>query len=331
MSSRWGRPAGTATAVFASALVWPLSARAEGSSIRLEYDAPESCPSRDAFVAALRARARPFELAVAAPEAMTYRVTLRSGDGSTGRVASRESSGAPIVQELHGAGCGEVSDALALVVALAIDGRTADASAVTAAPPRRALASSPASAPVEVAADPPVGLGAHVSRWTISSTVGVGVNGPFVGPEAFVEMSRVRAAGDHGISFLLDARLGASFGWSAAGDSFGDVAQFTRASALLDVCPLRVATGRLAASACARGEAGAISGSGGSIQSMRPSVAGGALVVAQWTLWRPVFVQLGAGAVVPFLHDRFLLDGIAVYTVSPVDALGSLAVGARFR
>jgi hypothetical protein len=76
---------------------------------------------------------------------------------------------------------------------------------------------------------------------------------------------------------------------------------------------------------------GALTASGGSQQRPRPSPAGGTLVVAHWTFWGPVFVQLDGGAVFPFLHDRFRLDGFVVYTVSPVDALGSVSVGARFR
>jgi hypothetical protein len=327
MSIRWGHVAGPATVVFASALVWrPSSGQTNGAPIRLEYDAARSCPSRDTFVGALRARTGGFELTLADPRATTYRVTLRSGDESTGRVESRDASGAPIVQELHGTTCGEVADALALVVALELDARAADA-----AVPPSSLASSPASAPRELPSDRPVGLTPRTSRWAISSTVGFGVTGPFVGPEAFLETALVPAAGDHGFSVLFEARLGASFTWSRIGDSFGDVAQFARTSALLDLCPLRLASGRLVASACARGEAGTLAASGGSLQTTRPSFAGGALVVAHWTLWDPVFVQLEGGAVVPFAHDRFLLDGFVVYPVSPVDALGTVAVGARFR
>jgi len=237
------------------------------------------------------------------------------------------------VQELHGTTCGEVADALALVLALAIDARANDASALTAAPPPPPpLTPSPAGAPPELPSDRLVGRTSRASRWAISSTLGVGVTGPFVGPEAFLEMSLVPATGDRGFSLLPGARLGASLTWSRAGDSFGDVAQFTRVSAILDLCPLRLAWGRLVASACARGEAGALTASGGSLQtSPRPSLAGGALVVAHWTLWDRAFVQLEGGAVLPFPQDRFLLDGFAVYTVSPVEALGSVAVGARFR
>jgi hypothetical protein len=333
MSIRWGHVAGATTAVLASTLVWrPSSAQTNGTPIRLEYDAAESCPNRDTFVAGLRARTDRFELTLADLQATTYRVTLRSGDEPRGRVESRDPSGAPIVQELHGATCGEVADALALVVALAIDAQAAFASPpTTAPPPPPPLARSPPSARPELPSNRPAGFTSRASRWAISSTVGVGITGPFVGPEAFVEGSLIPAAGDRGLSLLLDARIGASFAWSRAGNSFGDVAKLTRASALLDLCPLRLASGRFAASGCARGEAGALTGSGGSLQTTRPSLAAGAIIVAHWTFWDPVFVQLKGGAVVPFLRDRFLLDGIVVYTVSPVDALGSIALGARFR
>jgi hypothetical protein len=338
-SPPWARLAVTAAPLFASvSLSTPSSAQTTQTPIRLEYDAAASCPDRDTFVADLRARTDRFVLTLADPQAATYRVTLRSADESIGRVESREPSGAPIVQELHGATCGEVADALALVVALAIDPRAAGASAPTAVPPPPAplaspslAPSSPAPAPRELPSDRPAGLTSPASRWAISSTVGFGVSGPFLGPEAFLEAALVPAAADHGVSLLLDARVGGSFTWSSAGDSFGDVAQFTRPSGLLDLCPVRLASGRFAASACARGEAGALTASGGSPQRTRPFGAGGALLVARWALLDRVFVQLVGGAVAPFVHDRFILDGFAVYTVSPVEAQGSLAVGARFR
>jgi hypothetical protein len=84
------------------------------------------------------------------------------------------------------------------------------------------------------------------------------------------------------------------------------------------------------ASACAHGETGALQVSGGSLPATRPSFAAGALVDARWTFRDPVFVQLEAGAVAPFARDRFILDGTAVYSVSPVNALGGIAIGVRF-
>jgi hypothetical protein len=319
--------------VLASAFVWrPSSAQLNETPIRLEYDAAEGCPSRETFVAGLRARTGHFELTLAGPQATTYRVTLRAGDESRGRVESRDASGAELVQELHGGTCGEVADALALVLALALDARATELSALLVAPPPPpSRTSSPAAAPPELPSDRPLGRTSRASRWAISSTLGVDVTGPFVGPEALLEGALIPPTADRGLAFLLDARVGASFAWSRFGDSFGDVAQLTRASALLDLCPLRLASGRLVASACARGEAGALTASGGSVQKTRPWLAGGALVVAHWTFGDRVFVQLEGGAVVPFQRDRFLLDGFAVYAVSPVDVLGTVAVGTHFR
>jgi len=332
MSIRWGYLVSAATAVFASALVGrSSSAQTNGTPIRLEYDAAESCPGPDAFVSRLRTRTGHFELAAVEPQATTYRVTLRSGGESTGRVERREPSGEPIVQELHGRTCDEVADALALVIALAIDARTVDANPRTAGPSPPPTVPSPAPTHREVPSYRAAGPMFAASTSAISSTVGVGVSGPFVGPEAFLEAVLAPATGNRGISLVLDARLGASFNWSMARDSFGDVAQFTRVSAVLDLCPLRLVSGRLVASACARGEAGALRASGGSLDTSRPALAAGALVVARWTLWNPVFVQLEGGVVVPFVRDRFLLDGIVVYAVSRADALGAVAVGARFR
>ena len=335
---RWGRAAGAAAVVLACVLASrPSAAQTNGTSIRLEYDAAEGCPGRDAFVARLRARTAHFEITLTDPLATTYRITLRSGDESRGQVESREPSGAPIVQALHGPTCDEVADALALVLALALDtraedARAADASALTAAPlPSPPVARVPASAPRERAPDQPVDFRSRPPRWAISSTAGVGVTGPFFGPEAFLEASLVPASGDRSLSLLLDARLGASYRWSRAGNAFGDVAHLTRTSALLDLCPLRLASGRFEASACARGEAGALAGSGGSLDRTRSYLAVGALVVAHWTLWDRVFAQVEGGAVAPLVRDRFLLDGIVVYAVSPVDALGSVSAGVRFR
>jgi hypothetical protein len=169
----------------------PSAAQANRTRIRVAYDAAEGCPSREMFVARLSARTQHFELAPADPRATTYRITLRSGDGAKGRVESEDSSGAIVVEELPGETCAEVADALALVVALAIDARAPDANIPATAPPDPPV---PPPAPPAPSSDRPASRPSVAPRWAVSSTVGALAEGPFLGPEAFLELALVPAA-----------------------------------------------------------------------------------------------------------------------------------------
>src|SRR5690242_4147414 len=94
-------------------------------AIHLEYSVPAGCPDQAAFVAAIEARAA---VVVGDDGARTFAVTIADApDGGpvTGSVVITAGDATPTTRELAGATCAETVDALALVVALAIEEQAA--------------------------------------------------------------------------------------------------------------------------------------------------------------------------------------------------------------
>jgi hypothetical protein len=263
--------------------------------------------------------------------ATAYRVTLRKGDPVIGIVEVREPSGDLAVREVHGASCDEVAGALELVVAMDFEAHRAVADAVaspTAGTAAHGASLSPVAPDKDIAEQRASGRSRTPGR-RFSVTAGVGASGAFVGPQLAVDGEVVPAGGEQGVSFRLDARLGASLAWASVDNRLGDAAQFRRASGFLDLCVVRLAWGSLSAAACVRAEGGALHGSG-SQQTTRPWWAAGALGTARWRLGSRAFVQAEAGAAAPLVHDRFLLDGDVVYAVPAVAVIGGAALGTHF-
>lgn len=96
------------------------SSAARAASARLSYSAPEGCPGEAAFVSALAARGASLERAV---EAKLFEVRIeRVAGGFSGRFQVGEGSQASGARRVHGSSCAEVSDALAVVAAIALEG-----------------------------------------------------------------------------------------------------------------------------------------------------------------------------------------------------------------
>jgi hypothetical protein len=93
---------------------------AEAASARLSYSAPEGCPAEAAFVSALQARGASLEHA---GEAKFFEVRIERGAGGfSGSFQVGEGSEASGARLVHGSTCAEVSDALAVVAAIALEG-----------------------------------------------------------------------------------------------------------------------------------------------------------------------------------------------------------------
>jgi len=87
----------------------------------LRYEAPEVCPSRSAFLAAVRARGA--SIGDSAPEQpkRTMVVSIQSTEGGyEGTFQIRSPEGVSGRREVHGSTCGEVVNALAVVTAIAL-------------------------------------------------------------------------------------------------------------------------------------------------------------------------------------------------------------------
>jgi hypothetical protein len=117
-------------AASASGLAW---AEGVGEPIYLDYHSPEGCPDETAFVARIRERTTAARFVERGEAARTFVVSLKTGSPASGSVAVIEGEQGEGARRLEADSCEHLADALALIVALALDPHALAAPA--AAPP----------------------------------------------------------------------------------------------------------------------------------------------------------------------------------------------------
>ena len=91
-------------------------------SVRLEYEAPDECPSLSEFIRAIESRGGSLET-TSAPlvPARAFAVSIRKGEhGFSAALRVEQRDGSSGVREVRGEDCGEVVDGLAVVAAIAL-------------------------------------------------------------------------------------------------------------------------------------------------------------------------------------------------------------------
>lgn len=132
--------------LLASFLPAPAPALAEVERVRVEYSAPARCPDEAAFLRAVRQRTGRFQLASGTEPTRTFVVSLEAAETSvTGRLEINGPGTAVSAREISGKTCDEVTAALALMAALAVDPNASAAKAVVPGSPSQS-ASTPAGA-----------------------------------------------------------------------------------------------------------------------------------------------------------------------------------------
>jgi hypothetical protein len=133
---------------------FPLfSSAAQAASARLSYSAPEGCPAEGAFVAAVEARGASLERA---GQARVFDVRIEHAPGGfSGSFQVGEGSDASGARRVHGSSCAEVSDALAVVAAIALEGAAETSAVVAPSDSPSPDTAPPVAAPVTVSVAPP--------------------------------------------------------------------------------------------------------------------------------------------------------------------------------
>jgi hypothetical protein len=126
-----------------AALVFSSPALAK-SGVGLLYEAPEDCPAQPEFVTAVAARGADFDGAEGTKRTMVVSIH-KQDDGFGGAFQVRDGQGETDKREVHGASCGEVVDALAVVTAIALHpaGEALPAALPPSAPPAKASELAP--------------------------------------------------------------------------------------------------------------------------------------------------------------------------------------------
>lgn len=288
---------------------------------RVSYEAPAGCPDAAAFKLQIQRRTPRFVDDVTRAPALVLSVSLTGNDKEmTGTLDVISPSGERSRRSIAGASCVEVTDALALMAALAIDPLALASSHApvpdpVAPPPPPAPA--PTARPAALQAPDPLSPPAHSppppiepverttprtsqprpgSRWEFAAGAGANLSSGvtpdvLLGPVVFLEV-----ASPHRGLFGVSIRAG--FERATASDvvNAGGAASFTWTLGTVDACPLRWTRGSFSLSPCARMEAGELDGSGANIpapnEAKRGWLALAALGRASWTPIRHLAVEL---------------------------------------
>lgn len=256
-------------------------------ALTLDYAAPSECPAREAFIDRVRKRT---------PKGRAYRsdtgsmrVVVEGAEGDyRATLEVIDASGGTSKREVHGSTCPEVTEAMALVVALALTEPAASTEPPSAAPPSaiasfpEAQSAKPKAAPSPTPAPTPKKTNAPapasekpqarsklpLALGITAATAGPGGIAPVLawGGFAFVD-----AGPFHG----PNGRLAVGALASPSVQKGSGTARFEWFGARLNGCANPVSTSQAVLSACAVIEGGFLSGHGGG-DVVDPADAGGA-------------------------------------------------------
>lgn len=323
-------------------LATALSAPAALAAPLERYEAPPSCPTREAFEAEVARRTS--SPADGAFRHARVRITRAPKDGVDGRL---ELDG--YAREVHGASCREVTQALALALATALDASsTADgarqseeeegARDAAHVPPGASSPKPRAFLDGRWALDAPREREGGETTWATvpderlwgvvgSALGGTSALGPGVAPEVSV-FGGIERLG-------RSARLYGGFGQSDTLVGETGSAQLARYAVGLEVAPLAFSLGRLRATPLARFDAGVLQGTGRDVESPESHAlpwlavsAGGRL---SYELTSAASVGVDARASAPLLHHAFFFrPNDLVYATPALVAEASISLAYRF-
>jgi hypothetical protein len=306
---------------------------------RFSYAAFEGCPSEEDFIARVQERSVHERPASRDELALSFVVTIAQDvDGVLGRVEFKDHDGARVSRAVRGTTCDEVASSIALVTALAIDGRAEPeprVSVPSAPPPSEA--ESPAPPPAQAPSAPPSVPEASATSPLFTAGLGAGfqsVVGPTGGAsfEAFLGV----ASGPGEGSLRLTA-----WHWRGAGSQGGREGEFRGWGGRLDGCPLAFERGGVFATPCLGVGAGLFRASGVRSATLpRPKEANIAwfdamlLGRAGVVLGQLVVLEAEAGLTLPLVRKRFGFSqpepASTLYSVPALGAGAALHAGVRF-
>ncbi len=323
-------------------------ARADEQFFTLDYRAPAGCPSWPRFVTEVALRTPRVRLG----EDRRHRaiaIDVDIADERThaiGRLVLREADGSRAVRKVDGADCAEVTSALALVAALALDPQASTRPIVVAAslPASHVPAATmtpPSTAPtrdtVKSAEEPARSVDWHVSAGAeILLSQGPAPSALPVG-EVFVGTSRALGA------WSWDTRVALAYAAPTSADVPLGRAEFGLVFARADECPWTARWARqFAASPCVSFEAGRLHAEGIAgpviVAPNRATVwwmAPGVRARLDWNLGDVWFAQAGIGTLFPLIRESFVFavpGGLTeAHRAPPVVGEAGVGWGAHFR
>jgi len=306
----------------------------EPEPIRVEYTAPEACPSREAFVDRLRAHTTLFREAGErdAPRVFTVEIDTQ-GDAARGRLTVRSLDGSTATRDVRASTCEQVGAALALIVAIAID----PLAVVGTAPETREPEPPPVTpvsrdVPRSSQAPPSPERGPHLRaaiglRWDEVSGVT-----PMLRPvlRPWIEVVSERQG-----TWVPVLRLSLAWTRNAHVAAGAGGAEFSWYAGRAEACPLRIGSERTSLTPCVAFDAGVLRVIGQnaptSTPRTRPWASTGVSARGATRLLGWAFAEVEVGMAAPWIRDRWLLaDGSELHAAPAVIFWLGAGVGCRF-
>lgn len=311
--------------------------------IRLEYAGVDTCPSKETFEALVRGRTSRALFVDDDGDGRVFDVRLTAGTSPKGRVVVRRGNVFEGTRDVRAETCADVADALALVVALAIDPM---ARAVPVASPPPSTPAPSAVEPEPVAPSPVVTTPTVVEMPIAPSKVDARKGGAFslgtdvaivtgAAPTTLVGVSPF-VGGQWPIgSMAASAHLGFVHARTGEVSVPGGAAAFTWNVGQLDGCLTPWPAARARLSGCARMQAGVLDASGLQIASPKSEssawFAVGPGLRAEWSIIGPLFVDARLAMMFHVMADRFyFLPDTTAYRVPVLGVDGALGAGVTF-
>jgi len=327
------RPA-LATLLIALALPAAALAQPAPRALQLQVDAAPDCTTREELAARVAARSRRIAFGEGAGRIAVRVVVTAGARAVVGDLTIKEPGSAPAVRRLSAPSCEQLTDAMALVIALTFDPGAAEGSPgeEVEPPPQAARPAPPLPAPPRpdrVREAPPPG------RLRLGAAVGAQVLfGPAPGPMPGVTVD-LTAGWDRASVWSPAARLSAGLAWSGTLREDGGAAAFSLGTLTLDVCPLRLLPFDLDVRACATGTLGRLGAAGSQTfdpaSAERPFAATGAAAVVTVRLGSALEIAARGSAAASWIRDAFAFTPNVFYRGAPLFLTAGLTAGVRFR
>jgi hypothetical protein len=310
-----------------------LAQEDDAEAVRLSYSALGHCPDEADFSARVRARTTRVRFAQPGETVRRFDVTLFDGAPASGQISVVDAEGPHGVRRVRAATCAEVADAIALVVALAVNPETPAPAHPASVPERTGTRMPGASGPL-----PPQQTG--ITPAGVTSTAGrvfagadLALNGG-VTPDVLAAVSPYLGWQATDGTLAPELRLSAIRSMSNEAVSNGQ-ASFVWTAGRLDGCPVAWQAAALRVAPCARIEAGAIEVETTGVPAPRTRLRGwfaaGVLIRAEWSLVDALFADAELAALVRASNDRFVvLPDTTLYQVQLIGLGAGLGLGARF-
>jgi len=316
---------------FMLAVLQAAPAHAAPVGVRLEVDASPSCTTPEELMARVRARSDRIQLQEAGRTVVRVSLTPLPGLRTiSGTLALEQPDGRTTERRILAPSCEQATDALALVLVLALD-PAAVSGAPPPTPPRPTTPPPPAVIAAPPGGPPPpprprTGWGLEAGGWLAAGPAPRPLPGVWLG--GLVARERPGA---------WSPALAVSLLHAGSGDLAepGGRASFTLNAAVLDACPVRLAASIVEARPCASLLLGRLAAAGS--DTYAPASAersfGAAGLSLRLAVALPHHLQVGGRveAEAPWRRDAFAFSPTVFHRAAAVTLAAGLSLGVRFR